>query len=154
PAPKARSLVIPEGKIKLDVVVDDSAGKPVLGLQPWDFQLLDNNVPRKILSFSAFSDGGVKTDPPVAVILVMDTLNLPFQQVSFVRGEIGEFLRRNGGKLQQPVTLVLLSDGGVRFQPRPSTDGNAIANVVEGIKGSVSTINPAMGGGGYVERFQ
>jgi VWFA-related protein len=25
---------------------------------------------------------------------------------------------------------------------------------VEGIKGSVSTINPAMGGGGYVERFQ
>jgi VWFA-related protein len=154
PVPEGKSLIIPEGKIKLDVVVDDSAGKPVLGLLPWDFKVLDNNEPRKVRSFSAFSDAGVKPDPLVEVILVMDTLNLPFQQVAFVRGEIGEFLRKDGGKLKQPVTLVLLSDAGVRFQPRPSTDGNAIASVVEGIKGSVSTINPAMGGGGYVERFQ
>ena len=95
-----------------------------------------------------------RPDPPVEVILVMDTLNLPFQQVAFVRGEIGEFLRQNGGKLKQPLTLVLLTDAGIRFQPRPSTDGNAIASVVDGIKGSVSTINPAMGGEGYVERFQ
>src|ERR1700760_2996596 len=154
PAPKPKSLVIPEGKIKLDVVVDDSAGKPMLGLQPWDFKILDNNEPRKVMSFSAFSDASVRPDPPVEIILVLDTLNLPFQQVSFVRGEIGDFLRQNGGKLKQPLTLVLLSDAGIRFQPRPSTDGNAIASVVEGIKGSVSTINPAMGGGGYVERFQ
>lgn len=154
PAPKPKSMVTPEGKIKLDVVVDDSAGKPVLELQPWDFTVLDNNAPRKVLSFSAFSDGRVRADPPVEVILVMDMLNLPFQQVAFVRGEIGEFLRQDGGKLKQPVTLVVLSDAGIRFQPRPSTDGNAIASVVEGIKGSVSTINPAMGGGGYVERFQ
>jgi VWFA-related protein len=88
------------------------------------------------------------------VILVMDTLNLPFQQVAFVRGEIEEFLRQNGGKLKQPLTLILLTDAGIRFQPRPSTDGNAIASVVDGIKGSVSMINPAMGGDGYVERFQ
>jgi VWFA-related protein len=154
PAPKPKSVAIPEGKIKLDVVVDDSAGKPVLGLQPWDFKILDNNEPRKVMSFSAFSNAGVRPDPLVEIILVLDTLNLPFQQVSFVRGEIGEYLRQNGGKLKQPLTLVLLSDAGIRFQPRPSTDGNAIASVVEGIKGSVSAINPAMGGGGYVERFQ
>ena len=154
PAQTPKGLVIPEGKIKLDVVVDDGAGKPVLGLQPWDFKILDNNEPRKVMSFSAFSDVGVRPDPPVEVILVIDTLNLPFQQVAFVRGEIGEFLRQDGGKLKQPLTLVLLSDAGIRFQPRPSTDGNAIASVVEGIKGSVSMINPAMGGGGYVERFQ
>jgi VWFA-related protein len=154
PEPKANSLWIPEGKIKLDVMVDDSAGKPVPGLQPWDFKILDNNQPRKVLSFSAFSDAGVKPDPPVEVILVLDTLNLPFQQVSFVRGEIGEFLRQNGGKLKQPVTLILLTDAGIRFQPRPSTDGNAIASVADGIKGSMSTINSAMGGEGYVERFQ
>jgi VWFA-related protein len=154
PAPRPKSLVIPEGKIKLDVVVDDTSGRPVLGLQPWDFKIHDNYQLRKVLSFSAFSDAGVKPDPPVEVILVMDTLNLPFQQVAFVRGEIGEFLRQNGGQLKQPLTLVLLSDAGIRFQPRPSTDGNAIASVVDGIKGSVSTINSAMGGEGYVERFQ
>jgi len=154
PAQTQKGLVTPEGRIKLDVVVDDGAGKPMLGLQPWDFKILDNNEPRKVMSFSAFSDAGVRPDPPVEIILVIDTLNLPFQQVAFVRGEICEFLRQNSGKLKQPLTLVLLSDAGIRFQPRPSTDGNAIASVVEGIKGSVSMINPAMGGGGYVERFQ
>src|SRR5579863_9890185 len=41
PPPKPKSLLIPEGKIKLDVMVDDGAGKPVPGLQPWDFKILD-----------------------------------------------------------------------------------------------------------------
>ena len=152
--PKPKSPLIPEGKIKLDVVIDDGAGKPVPDLQPWDFKILDNSQPRKLLSFRSYDGKSVMPDPPVEIILVMDTLNLPFQQVAFVRGEIDEFLRQNGGKLKQPLTLVLLSDAGIRFQPRPSTDGNAIATVVDGIKGSVSVINPAMGGGGYVERFQ
>jgi VWFA-related protein len=153
PPPKPKSLAFPEGKIKLDVVVDDGAGKPVPGLQPWDFKILDNGQPRRVMSFRAFG-ASVMPDPPVEVILVMDTLNLPFQQVAFVRGEIDEFLRQDGGKLKQPLTLILLTDAGIRFQPRPSTDGNAVASVVDGIKGSVSVINPAMGGEGYVERFQ
>ena len=154
PLPKPKSSVIPEGKIKLDVVVDDGTGKPVLELQPWDFKIFDNSQPRKVLSFRAYDGVTVMPDPPVEVILVMDTLNLPFQQVAFVRGEIDQFLRQNGGKLKQPLTLILLTDAGIRFQPRPSTDGNAIASVVDGIKGSVSVINSAMGGEGYVERFQ
>ncbi len=154
PAPKAKNLVIPEGKIKLDVVVDDGAGKPVPDLQPWDFKILDNNQPRKVLSFRRYDGVTVTPDPPVEVILVMDTLNLPFQQVAFVRGEIDKFLRQSGGKLKQPLTLILLTDAGIRFQPRPSTDGNAIASVVDGIRGSVSVINSAMGGDGYVGRFQ
>src|ERR1700722_14850649 len=154
PPPKPKNGLTPEGKIKLDVVVDDGTGKPVQGLQPWDFKILDDSQPRKVLSFRAFDGVTVMPDPAVEVILVMDTLNLPFQQVAFVRGEIGQFLRQNGGKLKQPLTLVLLTDAGIRFQPRPSTDGNAIASVVDGIKGSVSVINPAMGGEGYMERFQ
>jgi VWFA-related protein len=154
PPPKPKSQLISEGKIKLDVMVGDSVGKAVAGLQPWDFKILDNGQPRKVMSFRAFNDAAVKPDPPVEVILLLDTLNLPFQQVAFVRGEVEEYLRQNGGRLKQPLTLILLTDAGIRFQPRPSTDGNAIASVVDGIKGSVSMINPAMGGGGYVERFQ
>jgi VWFA-related protein len=154
PPPKPKSLIIPEGKIKLDVVVDDGAGKPVQGLEPWDFKIFDNNLPRKVMSFRAYDGVTVMPDPPVEVILVIDTLNLPFQQVAFVRAEVDKFLRRNGGKLKQPLTLVLLTDAGIRFQPRPSTDGNAIASVADGIKGSVSVLNLAMGSDGYVERFQ
>ena len=152
--PKPKSLLIPEGKIKLDVMVDDGAGKPVPGLQPWDFKILDNNQPRKVLSFRAFHDAAVKPDPPVEVILVIDLVNLPFQQVAITRQEIERFLKENDGRLKQPVTLLLLSDAGMRVQPRPSVDGNALVSVVSQIKGNVRTIDSAMGGEGLLERFQ
>lgn len=157
PPPKAANLrgaLTPEGHIKLDVVVNDAAGKPVTGLQPWDFKLLDNDAPRKILSFRAFNDSTVKPQPPVEVILVIDTVNLPFAQVAVTRQQIDNFLLENGGHLKQPVTLLLLSDAGIRVQPRPSADGNALVSVVNQIKGSVRSIDSAMGGEGMLERFQ
>ena len=154
PAPKQQSLLIPEGKIKLDVVVNDAAGGPMLGLEPWDFKILDNGQPRKVLSFKRFDGVQVKPDPPVEVVLVIDMLNLPFQQVAYVRTQVDAFLRQNGGRLKQPTSVALLTDAGLRVQPRPSTDGNAIASVAAGIKEHISTINPAMGGEGWVERFQ
>ena len=154
PPPKPQTLLIPEGKIKLDVMVADSEGKAVAGLQPWDFKVLDNNQPRKVLSFRAFNDAGVKPDPPVEVILVIDMVNLPFQQVAFTRQEIERFLKENDGQLKQPVTLLLLSDAGIRVQPRPSVDGNALVSVVSQIKGNVRTVDSAMGGEGLLERFQ
>ncbi len=143
-----------EGRIKLDVVVTDDLGKPVTGLGPSDFKLADNDQPRKILSFHSYDGLNVKPDPPVEVILVIDTANQPFQQVAFVRRELAQFLRRNGGRLAQPVSLILLTDLELRVQPRPSTDGNAVASVLEQIKGRISSITPAMGGEGALERFQ
>ncbi len=154
PPPKAKSLLIPEGKIKLDVVVDDGAGKPVAGLQPWDFKILDNGQPRKVLSFRAFNDVEVKPEPPVEAILVIDMVNLPFQQVAFTRQEIAEFLQQDGGHLKVPVRLLLLTDAGMRVQPRASIDGNALLGIVNQIKGGVRTIDSAMGGEALLERFQ
>src|SRR5579863_6075357 len=72
PLPKPKSLLIPEGSIKLDVMVNDAAGKAVAGLEPWDFKILDNGQPRKVLSFRAFNDAEVKPDTPVEVLLVID----------------------------------------------------------------------------------
>jgi hypothetical protein len=63
------SAVTPEGRIHLDVVVTDSAGKPVVGLDPWEFKLMDNNLSRRILSFQSFNGVTVKPSPPVEVIL-------------------------------------------------------------------------------------
>lgn len=153
PTPTPKSPIV-EGKIKLDVVVNDGAGRPVLGLEPWDFKILDNNQPRKVMSFRAYDGAQVMPDPPVEAILVIDTTNLPFQQVAFVRQQVDEFLRQDGGHLKVPITLALFTDKGVRVQPRPSADGNALASVVDGIKGGVSAFNSAMGGDGMVERFQ
>lgn len=155
PSPQAApAKVTAEGRIRLDVLVTDGAGKPATGLGPWDFKLLDEGQPRKILSFRSFDGVTVKPDPPVQVILVFDTANLPFQQVSFTRQEMARFLRQNGGHLAQPVSIFLLSDAGLRIQPRPSTDGNALASVLDQVKGAVHTINAATGVEGDVERFQ
>lgn len=154
PPPKLKTLLVPEGKIQLDVVVDDSAGKPLLGLEPWDFKILDNNQPRKVMSFRAFDGAAVMPDPPVEIILVIDTENLPFQEVAFVRQQVDAFLEQNGGHLKQPLSLGLLTDKGIRMQPRASTDGNALVSVVDGIKETVRTLDSAMGSEGMVERFQ
>jgi VWFA-related protein len=153
PPPKQVSTVVPEGRIHLDVLVSDAAGKPVLGLEPLDFKIMDDDQPRKILSFRAFDGISVRPDPPVEVILLIDTANLSFQQVSFARQEIVRFLRQNGGHLAQPVSIMLLTDAGLRIQPRSSVDGNALVSVVNRIKGSVAAIL-AQGAEGDLERFQ
>jgi VWFA-related protein len=157
PPPKpaaARGAVEPGGKIQLDMVLSDSDGNAVTGLQPWDFKLLDQNQPRRILTFHAYDGVAVKPDLPVEIILVLDALNLPFQQVSAVRQELDRFLRANGGQLKQPLSLMLLTDKGLKVQPQPSLKGNAVAAVLAKITGSVSSINPAMGAEGQLERFQ
>lgn len=154
PPPKAPSLVIPTGKILLDATVTDAAGKPVSGLQPWDFKLLDNDHPTKIVSFRSYDGATVLPDPPVEAILLIDELNLPITQISYVRSQLAGFLSQNGGRLPQPVSILLLTESGLRIQPHPSTDGSALLAVLHQIKPHVSSITPAMGNEGALERTQ
>jgi hypothetical protein len=127
PAPAAGS---PEGKIKLDVLVTDEAGRPVTGLGPKDFTLLDNKKPRAILSFRAVDGvlGAGPGEPPVQVILLVDVTNTPLRVVGNERYQIESFLRRNGGRLTQPTSLMIFDDRGVKGQPHPTKDGNRLAD--------------------------
>jgi VWFA-related protein len=127
-----------EGRIQLDVVVTDKPGKPVSGLELKDFTLLDDGQPRKILSFHA-AGGEVQGAPPVEVILLIDTINLTFEQVAEVRQAMARFLLRNGGYLAQPASLIVVSDQGVSFQPEPSLDGNAMAAAVNQLNSGLRT---------------
>jgi len=157
PPPKAAaapSAVTAAGRMRLDISVTDASGKPVPGLGPQDFKVLDNNVARKILTFRSYDGITVKPEPPAEVILVIDTANLPFQQVAFTRDEVGKFLSENGGRLAEPVSIMVLSDTGLRVQPRPSTDGRALLGVLNDVKGSIHAINAAEGSEGDLERFQ
>ena len=138
----------------LDVVVTDSAGNPVLGLGPADFKVLDNDQSRKILSFRSFDGATVMPDPTVQIILVLDIANLPFQQVAFVRSELERFLRQNGGRLAQPVSIYVLSESGLRIQPRPSLDGNALVSVLSQIEGRLQSVYPVMGADADLRHFQ
>jgi VWFA-related protein len=151
PAP---APVAAEGRIKLDVVVTDKSGKPVSGLELKDFSLLDNKLPAQILSFHA-SDGTVQKDgPPVEVVLVVDRVNQPFQAVAFERQEISRFLLQNGGRLAQPVSILFLTDDGVKVEGRPSADGTALAARLDQAESGLRSIRRSAGLYGAIERFQ
>lgn len=127
----------PEGRIRLDVLVTDAAGKPVSGLTEKDFTLLDNNLPQKVISFRAFNSASAKPDPPVQVILLFDTVNNGFTELAYIREGVEKFLKQNGGHLAQPVSLAALTAKGVNLQTRPSTDGNALIQTLNQLTASV-----------------
>ena len=115
------------GLIKLDVVATDSDGKTVAGLQTKDFTLLDNGQPRRILSVQAFDGIVARPEPPVEVILVVDTLDIPADLISNERTSVEAFLRKDGGHLAQPVSIFTLTGSGLWQVAEASSDGNALA---------------------------
>jgi VWFA-related protein len=137
-------------QITLDVVVTDKSGKPVPGLQQQDFTLLDNKQPQKILSFQAAAE---KTDPPVEVILLVDEVNTNFTSVSFERAQVEKFLKSGGGELPRPVSLAVLSDGGLVLGKVTTQDGNALVAELDQNKAGLRTITRSQGVYGADDRI-
>ncbi|MGA9670691.1 MAG: VWA domain-containing protein [Terracidiphilus sp.] len=153
-APVLGGPALGEGRIKLDVVVTDTLGKPVSGLALKDFTLLDNGQPSKILSFHDLDGAAQQGDSPVEVILVIDTINLPIQQIIYMRQEVEKFLRRNGGHLALPVAVFVLNDSGLSSQQPPSVDGNALAAEIDRHVNTLSSVLPSEGANGEFELFK
>ena len=142
-------------RITLDVVVTDKSGKPVPGLQQQDFTLLDNKQPQKIVSFHAVEGGAATADPPVEAILLIDQVNTPFTKMGYAREQIEKYLRRNGGELVCPVSMVFVSDAGATIGDAPSRDGNAlIAELNQKEAVGLRTIRRSQGFYGAAERQQ
>jgi len=149
------TTVVKQRPIFLDVLVTDNSGKPVSDLEPFDFSILDENQPRKILGFRR-TDGasGSKLDPPVEVILVLDAVNMPYQVATRFRLEMEKFLRENDGHLAQPVSIYMFTSEGLRVQPAPSRDGNALAAMLDQSTGTVRARDAAGGIYSLDEQFK
>jgi VWFA-related protein len=119
-----------DGLITLDVVVTDKSGKLVTDLSAADFTLIENGQPNRIVSFHAFDGISAKPDPPVKVILLIDTLNLPHELGSHEREEVERYLRHNDGHLSQHTAIFELSDGGGRWVAQSSRNGNDLAAAI------------------------
>lgn len=110
-------------RIALNVVVTPKSGDPIANLQPSDFTILDNGAPRTLASFKAVS----ASQAPVEVILVVDAVNVDFNNVAYEREEIDKFLRANSGRLARPTALAIFTDNGIQMQEHFSTDGNQLS---------------------------
>jgi hypothetical protein len=95
---------------------------------------------------------GAAADPPVEVILLIDATNNSLTRVAFERDQIEKFLKQNGGHLAQPLTLMIFSEQGVKVGPKPSTDGNRLAQELDK---SGATMHVIQRSGGYdaIERM-
>lgn len=154
-APAASNTAWAQKPIFLDVTATDSSGKAVADLEPFDLSLKDEDQPRKILGFRR-TDGvvGSKLDPPVEVIIVLDAVNLPYQAVTRLRLDLDRFLRANDGHLTQPVSIYMLTSQGLRVQPSPSKDGNALAAMLDGSVGTVRARDLSGGVYSLQEQFE
>jgi VWFA-related protein len=154
PQPSPAAPAATEGRIHLDVVVTDKSGKLISGLDLKDFTLLDSNQPAKILSFHAFDGTMQNAEPPVEVILLIDTVNMPIQEVSIERQQITNFLLQNGGHLAQPVSLFILTRQGLDLQRLPLLDGNKLAAEVSQRDNKLRVLTVSAGTHGEVENYQ
>ena len=126
-----------EGRIHLDVMVTDAAGKPVGGLTAQDFTLLEDRKPKKIVSFMALDENAAKPEPPVEVILLIDEVNNGFVELGYIRQGVEAFLRQNGGHLAHPVSILLFTAKGFQTASQASMDGNALAKIVHQLNPSI-----------------
>ncbi|HTV57539.1 MAG TPA: VWA domain-containing protein [Verrucomicrobiae bacterium] len=153
PAPAAASK-----EITLYVQVTDKSGAQVRGLTEQDFTLLDNKQPQPIASFRAVNAGrghGAPdpTNPPIEVIMVVDAVNVEFHVVAYERGQIRNYLLSNGGELEYPTSLALLTDNGPQIQRGYSQDGHVLAALYDKLETGLRTVTRSQGVYGAEDRF-
>src|SRR5580692_889699 len=151
PANNAAPAPPSDHRISLDVVVTDKAGNPQSGLQQQDFTILDDKQPENILSFHATDEGS--TAEPLQIILLLDAVNTGAQTMGFERLELEKFLRKDGGHLALPTSMVFLTDTATEVQPGTTRDGNALAELLKSKETGLRIIGRSQGIYGAMDRF-
>lgn len=156
--PTPGSTAAANKEITLDVQVTDKSGAAVRGLTEQDFTLLDNKRQQTITSFREVNAGrghGAPdpANPPVEVIMVVDAVNVEYHVVSYERSQIRSYLLRNGGELENPTSLAILTDNGPQIQRGYSQDGQVLAALYDQYETGLRTITRSQGIFGAEDRF-
>jgi VWFA-related protein len=134
----------------IDVNVTSKSGAPVTDLQQQDFTLLDNKASQAITSFRSITSREADVD----VILLIDSVNTPYQNVAYGRAQIDRFLRSDAGHLAFPTALAIFTDTGTRVQDTFSLDGNALSAALDQSIIGLRTVGRDTGFFGAAERYQ
>lgn len=137
-SPAQQSAPPSSRRITLDIIVTPKSGAPVTNLQKQDFTVLDNGAPQPIATFAA-----VGSHPaPLEVVLLIDAVNAPYQNIAFERKQIDNYLQSDSGRLAYPTKLAIFTDTGTQIQPDFSTDGNALSAALDQQTIGLRTIRP------------
>lgn len=120
-------------RITLDVVVTDRSGDPVQGLEQQDFTIIDNKRPQPATSFRAVVPGSKADASPLRVVFVIDEVNISFRAMANAQQQLEKYLRRDGGQLPVPMSLVIFNEKSTQVQGTPTRDGNVLADSVHAI---------------------
>jgi VWFA-related protein len=141
---------VANSRMYLDVVVTDKSGQSITDLQQGDFTLLDNKAPQTISSFESVNG----RQAPIEVVVVIDAVNIGYQNIAFQRGQIEKFLRDEGGNLAYPLALAVFGDTGTKVVAGFSSDGNALSASLDKEQIGLRDIGRSAGYYGATERLQ
>jgi VWFA-related protein len=127
--------------VLLDVVVTDKAGNPVTNLTKDDFAVYEDKAVQRVVSFETpsahalpadSSTGPFNADEPksfggsAVTILVLDELNTHFEDSSFAVRSVRQFLESRPAVLNQPTTLMVVSDNRFSLLQNYTRDRDAL----------------------------
>jgi VWFA-related protein len=112
-------------RILLNVLVSDSAGRPVTGLKESDFAVVDNDQPRKLTVFREVD--GAAPSGSAHVILVLDAVNSNLKTLAYERREIEKFFAQEQARSWLPTTIAVLTGAGMQTG-KPSMDRTVLTD--------------------------
>ncbi|MFP5237783.1 MAG: VWA domain-containing protein [Acidobacteriota bacterium] len=158
PGHAAQAGAVPAGQprpVTLDAVVVEKRTKgphfPIGNLQEKDFTVLDNGKPQQLVGFRAVDT--VAHPDAVHVLIVVDMINTQFDRIAYMREQLGEFLRENGGKLAHPTSLAIMSENGASLLGTYTYDGNGLNAAFQKVGTDMRDIGRSAGFYGMTERI-
>lgn len=150
PAQGTTTLQVDSRIVLLDVSVKDAAGHPVLDLRPEEFRITERKVPQTIKSFEPPTahtmPGGVVVhssadlpkigQSPVTLIL-LDELNVNWEDRTYERTKLLEWLKRQPQTLAQPTALLAVTDKNFTMLRDYTQSRDEILEVLKKHTGSV-----------------
>jgi VWFA-related protein len=144
PLPAVSTPAPSSQQIKLDVVVDTKSGEPVTTLGQRDFTILDNKSQRPITGFKVVT----AKQEPVEVIVIIDSVNTPYELVAYVRDQTEKFFKDKEGALAHSTNFAVFTDNGVQIESKFSTNGIALSEALESQQVGLRKINRSSQWGG------
>jgi len=143
-------------RVRIDVVVTDSQGRPVQGLKAGDFHVLEDGKPQPLRQFEWHDGSGDQAPPPKLpklpegtfvnlptapergplTVLLYDMLNTPLADQLNARARMVEFLRNNAGRR---IAIFVLADR-LKFVQGFTSDTSLLAHTLESIKPMRTTL--------------